>query len=273
MGVTTSDLTGQRFTRYVVLGSAERRNKIAYWHVRCDCGEERVVRGYSLTHGESRSCGCYALEARRKRSTKHGGYYRPEYHIWSSMKARCSNPDRDRYGCYGARGITVCDRWAESFQNFFDDMGPRPSARHSIERDDVNGNYEPSNCRWATATEQANNRRNTVRLTVGGRSQTLAEWSEETGIAAQVLGRRLRKGYAAADVVSHALSDGRRAMRKRNEWVATLSSWFPQSHVLARQLSIAFNLKIRNVYRVIEGNYILDSLAVSEVESANGQHE
>jgi hypothetical protein len=123
---------------------------------RCNCGAVKVVNLASVRAGQSRSCG------QCRRSTlgrKHGMHKAPEYRIWSGIKQRCLNPKGTAFHDYGGRGIRVCERWAASFENFFADMGPRPSPRHSVERREVNGDYEPGNCFWATPDIQARNKR------------------------------------------------------------------------------------------------------------------
>lgn len=118
-----------------------------------------------------------------------------EYSVWRDMRNRCYNENTDRYDIYGGRGITVCDRWRTSFDAFLEDMGPRPSEEHSIDRIDVNGNYEPANCRWATRKEQGRNRRDNRLLTWSNETKTLSAWSEETGIEPDTITERLRRGW------------------------------------------------------------------------------
>jgi hypothetical protein len=160
------DLSGQRFGRLAVLGRAQRAKPEAYWHCRCDCGVEVVVNGCRLRNGNTRSCGCLRRETAAingDHNVSHGyarmGIRRhPLYSVWSGMRTRCRNPNNKNWKDYGGRGITVCERW-DKFENFLADMGERPGPSYSIDRIDVEGNYEPGNCRWATPTEQVRNRR------------------------------------------------------------------------------------------------------------------
>jgi hypothetical protein len=163
---------GQRFGHWTVLSFGEMRRvgkwqkRKAMWLCRCDCEAktERLVGTGSLNDGSSQSCGC----AQRESATKHGesgpGKRTPEYKAWGSMIARCYNPNCTGYESYGGRGITVCDRWRHSYSNFLADMGRKPNPTHSLDRIDNDGNYEPSNCRWATNQEQIDNRRDFGRI-------------------------------------------------------------------------------------------------------------
>lgn len=149
------DLTGRRFGSLVVISRAHNSDSHhARWFCQCDCGNTAVVYSSNLIRGHTRSCGCQKEE----RILKHGMCGSPEYQAYQGMIDRCFNPNNSEYRNYGGRGITVCDKWREGFEAFYSDMGDRPSSQHSLDRIDVNGNYEADNCRWANIFVQAQNR-------------------------------------------------------------------------------------------------------------------
>lgn len=179
------NLSGRRFGLWTVQNRAPDRCGRTTWNCRCECGIERSVLSCHLVSGKSASCGCINAKATSLRMKTHGcsrrnGGTTSEYRIWCLMKGRCRNSNLPDYANYGGRGITVCDRW-ESFENFIADMGQRPSRLHSIERINVNGNYEPTNCKWATPIEQARNTRRNVYYEINGLKLTLRQAVEMFG--------------------------------------------------------------------------------------------
>lgn len=186
-----SIVPGERYGRLTLLGEVERCKGRRRMRVRCDCGELRDVNLSALRSGKSRSCGCLQRES----VTTHGGKGSPEYMVWVNMRHRCVNPKAANYLYYGGRGITVCERWA-SFENFIVDMGPRPSPRHTIDRVDNDKGYFPENCQWATAQEQARNRRSSQMITHNGRTQCRAAWAQELGISYSTLSGRIHRGWS-----------------------------------------------------------------------------
>jgi hypothetical protein len=153
------DLTGQRYGRFTVLSFAGiDKHSSTTWQCQCDCGAIRTVVGSKLRSGRAKSCGCLSVESFGNRNRTHGLSKLPEYTIWKLMRGRCNNPNGLHFADYGGRGIKVCERWT-NFENFYADMGSRPSKLHSIDRINNNGCYEPSNCQWATQVQQTNNRR------------------------------------------------------------------------------------------------------------------
>lgn len=156
----------------------------------------------ALTQGNTSSCGC------RAGKWAHGESDTPVYRVWHSMLQRCRNESDSAFKDYGGRGIKVCERWAK-FVAFRDDMGPRPSGG-TVERGNVNGDYEPGNCRWAQQIEQANNRRNNRRLTLDGQTRTVAEWARYAGMTKSSLLHRLKAGWPLEEALSKGNSRGQR---------------------------------------------------------------
>lgn len=194
------DLTGMKFGRLDVISINKNNGKRIRWLCHCECGKEIVVDGCSLRTGNTKSCGCLKKEIIGARRRTHGKANTRVYRIWTGIHTRCTNKSDPRCSIYGGRGIKVCERW-NCFENFLADMGEPPDDTYSIDRIDPNGDYEPNNCRWSTAKQQSNNRRNNHRVEYQGKTQTLAQWSEETGISSPTLSYRLRHGWSASDAL------------------------------------------------------------------------
>lgn len=188
------DLTSKRFHKLVVIARAGIGTKgMATWKCLCDCGNYTVVRNDALrrTHNPTKSCGCSKYDHVRT----HGKSNKvPEYKIWTSMRGRINNKNNTRYAAYGGRGIKLDPRW-NSFETFLVDMGPRPSSKHSIDRINNNGDYTPTNCRWATNAEQCNNTRRNKWITWNGQTLTEAEWARTLNIRRTTIQQRLRKNW------------------------------------------------------------------------------
>ena len=184
---------GERYGRLVSIEFVRREGKTYYWKYKCDCGSEVIARPSLVRSGNTRSCGCLQKETAantgRARAV-HGLFGTPEWHCWQKIRARCDNERNSRFHIYGARGIKVCERWY-TFENFYADMGPRPSSKHSIDRINVNGNYEPENCRWATTKEQARNKRNNIMVEFHGRQVCLKEAAEMANVKYMMVWKRI----------------------------------------------------------------------------------
>jgi hypothetical protein len=192
------NISGDVYGDLVVVSYSGKRGAKHYWNCRCVCGTDKAVSIQALRSGATRSCGCL----HRRTLTTHGYSYKAEYRSWQQLLNRCLNARNKGYPRYGGRGITVCERWQHSFENFIADMGPKPSPAHSIDRIDVDGNYEPENCRWATMQQQSENRRNSRFLTVNGETRCVAVWARRLGISPQSLYSRIDRGWSPEDAVS-----------------------------------------------------------------------
>ncbi len=209
-------IKGQKYGRLTIISEATPDiNKQGFPARRveclCECGNYTNIKMYSVTKGLTKSCGCLLSESSSRRTTerntKHGKKGTPEYSAWLGVKRRCYSRNHDDCEFYIDKGITVCDRWLDKdngFLNFLEDMGERPSNKHSIDRINNDGNYEPSNCRWATATEQIENRSISIKLEHNGKIQSIRQWSIEIGISAANIQNRI---YALGWSTERALTE------------------------------------------------------------------
>ena len=180
------------------------------WKCLCDCGQEIERIAKAVRSGNTKSCGCAkrdAVVARNKASAKHGMTGTRSHTAWINMQERCLNPNHSSYHRYGGRGVQICKRWLETFQNFYDDMGDPPEGM-SLDRIDVEGDYEPGNCRWATSEEQANNRANNRVIEFAGKKQTIAQWAREVGMSRAALRHRISAGWTPEEALTMSVNHG-----------------------------------------------------------------
>lgn len=197
------DLTGRRFGYLTIVGEVERRGIQIMWKCKCDCGNYIVSPRNNLMNGHTKSCGCKTKEMIGNATRVHGHSKTRVWAIYSGMKARCYNENFPKYKDYGARGICICDEWLNDFMAFYNwSITHGYSDDLSIDRINVNGNYEPTNCRWATLEEQSYNKRNTLRLEFNGEEHSIKEWSEITGLSTDAIRSRLQRNWSIEKTLS-----------------------------------------------------------------------
>lgn len=197
------DLTGKRFGRLVAVARILDKRP-TQWKWLCDCGRTAILPYGNVSRGRTKSCGCLQREMRGHCHETHGGVGEDLYSVWTGMKGRCWNPNNHKYHRYGGRGISICERWTD-YAKFRDDMGERPSGAYSLDRIDNDGDYEPSNCRWANLSEQANNRSGNRRIEFNGDVKTVAEWSRFLGICYATLWHRINNNWSIDDAFSREI--------------------------------------------------------------------
>lgn len=203
MGRPAKDLTGNKYYKLEVISQSETLNKNARWLCRCDCGKETIVEGAKLRKSEIKSCGCSKLEFYVQAMTDHGLSNTRLFNIWAKMRQRCYSPNFIDYPRYGARGIQICEEWND-FQTFYDWANNNGyNELLTIDRKDNDGNYSPLNCKWATMTEQSNNRRSNKHLTIDGETKTIAEWSRHSGVKYETMRSRISSGKTGNELISH----------------------------------------------------------------------
>ena len=194
------DLTGEAFGRLAVLGFAGWRvvpngKRLFLWHCRCECGSVKILRGSDMKNGDTTSCGCFKDEQLVVHGHGRRGKYSLTFKSWRAMISRMTNPSDVSFESYSGRGITIDPRWLE-FENFLADMDERPSAKHSIERTDNDGNYTKENCKWALPPEQARNKRSNVNVGIDGVSMCVSDWCVNLGVNRSTIGARIHSGMS-----------------------------------------------------------------------------
>ena len=195
-----NDLSGKRFNKLFVIGRAENtKNGTAQWICKCDCGKTTIVAGTKLTSGSTKSCGCF-----RKR--RNGDANSRLYRIWHNMHRRCENPKHEHYDRYGARGIQVCSEWEsyDAFKKWALSSGYADDL--SIDRIDASGNYEPSNCRWATQKEQMNNISTNRTISYNGKTFTMSQFADFLHVPYYTISNQLRLGWSGEKIAERALA-------------------------------------------------------------------
>lgn len=194
------DLSCKTFGNWVVIcRSQDNIGGKPAWVCKCKCGTIAIVRGSDLRLGSSKQC--VKCRPRIHGHTSSKGYKSPEYNSWLSMKNRCTNLNATGYNRYGGRGVKVCKRWINSFENFLHDMGPRPQGT-SLDRINNNGNYTPSNCQWASANRQSYNKCSNRYIRYKGMKKCISEWCSILGIDEELVRGRLKLGWTFSDAVT-----------------------------------------------------------------------
>lgn len=210
MGRHVIDLTGRKFGRLTVIERGQTSKAgMPRWICQCECGNIRLVQGEQLRGGRSQSCGCYAREQTSKRARIHGQRNTALYNVWDAMKQRCMNPKSKAWKYYGGRGVSICEEWQHNFETFnkwANDNGYQKGL--TIDRIDVNGDYEPSNCRWVTMREQGKNKRCNVSLTYKGETKLISEWAKELGLNYSTIQWRHKRGWSDEDCITGRTKKG-----------------------------------------------------------------
>lgn len=212
------DLTGKTFGRLTMVEYMGQKNNKSSWRCICVCGTEKVVSKDKIKSGGTVSCGCYAREWLKTNKPNclghqvslHGKSNTKEYKAWSSAKDRCFNPKTKNWHIYGGRGITMYQPWADSFEEFFKYIGNAPSKKHSIDRIDNDGNYEPGNVRWATQEEQCNNKTKNIFVEIDGVNKSVTAWCKERGLSHGTIFRRISKGMSPFDAINKPIDLSKR---------------------------------------------------------------
>lgn len=204
-----NDLTGKRYGRLTVIRFEDMdKHSDSRWLCKCDCGNEKIVKGKCLKSGDTKSCGCAKLERVKTMSTKHGLGKTRLHTIWLDMKSRCLNSRSSNYERYGGREIKICEEWANDFVSFYNwSILNGYKEDLSIDRINNNGNYEPFNCRWATIEEQANNKRSSCWIEYKGERKTIAQWSVSLNISDKALRHRIDRGWSAERALTEPIHE------------------------------------------------------------------
>lgn len=245
---------GERFGRLVVSDVRRDGGGSCVVEATCDCGGRWRGDISRLRSGSTKSCGCLSPEITTARNRTHGMSKTPEYRTWKSMKKRCYNEASPDYRLYGGRGVKVCGAWLNDFMQFYTDMGPMPSRKHSIDRIDSSGDYELGNCRWATPLQQARNTSRNVRHEYRGESKTMKEWCDELGLSYYVVKSRIADGWTVAAAFETEVKDIKQGVIYSAHGISdTVTGW-------SRRLGVGISTLL---YRINNG-WPLEAVFVAE---------
>ena len=190
------DLSGNTYGHLTVLNYDKTIKGHKYYLCKCDCGKIKSISGSHLSTGSSKSCGCKVAEKTIERNTTHSLSKTRLYHIWIGMKERCLNPNSHAFKNYGGRGIHICNEWLNDFVEFYKwSIANGYSDDLTIERIDVNGNYEPQNCTWISLSEQNKNKRNVIYITINGITKSITKWADDSPVNLVTIYKRLQRGW------------------------------------------------------------------------------
>ncbi|MEH7084987.1 hypothetical protein V7139_19925 [Neobacillus drentensis] len=260
--IKNKDISGQTFHRWHVVS---RSTEMGDWNCVCECGTEKVVSIYQLLRGKPKSCGCLSKEIlikRNKSFAKYGVEHQRLLNIWDTMKARCYRPNSKDFKNYGARGIKICDEWKNDFFAFYEWARGNGYEDHlTIDRINVNGNYEPSNCQWATTKQQGNNTRINRHITIGGETKTIAEWSEVAGISPKALRYRIEAEWREEELLVPV--GVQKVYVTIGEETKCLSEW-------VRKYGVSISVAYSNYKKGFQGEEIFHSRKKEVIVEING---
>jgi len=231
------DLSGKKFGKLTVIEkSGKNNNGCILWKCQCDCGNITILSGSRINLGKVKSCGCFTGESAKKRNSTHGMTKTRTYRIWQCMKSRCYYEKDQAYQHYHGRGITICDRWLNSFENFLEDMGKAPKGL-TLDRINNDKGYSKENCRWATYEEQNKNRSGNKFLTFNDKTKCISDWAKEIGITKTSLGKRLKDGWS---IEKSLTKKSRGIYLEYNGEIKSLKEWSKETGINYNTLKTRF---------------------------------
>lgn len=248
------DLKGMKFGKLTVIELDSLHGKIgASWKCLCECGNTTIARMKHLTYGNTKSCGCLKKELGTIFDIDDNKESYRIYHIWNGMKSRCYSKNNDSYHNYGGRGIEICNEWLNDFMSFYNwAINNGYSNELSIDRIEVNGNYEPSNCRWATDKEQQNNRRNNLHVTINGVTKTGAQWEDEYDLARGSVGKRISIGWSGEDLLEKPKVANKQSGVKYITWNKSKEIWRVRKRINGIEHYIGYSKDLNEAIKILE---------------------